>query len=297
MGTGISGAVSIISIAFGKKDIEKANRVAGNTFMVFWTVAILITIFGLVYLEELLYAMGVTESLMPYAREYTRIILLGAVTSTGFSSLIRAEGSSKYAMYQWIIPISANIILDPILIFVFYLGIRGAAIGTVISQCISVAMCVYYFFLSGKSHMGIKLRHFLSDTIIIGEILMSGFPSFIRLASQSLTIVIINNVLRKYGGEFTIGIYGIVSKITVFLLLPLQGIIQGIQPVIGYNYGSGAKSRVSETLRCSSVIAAGYGVLMSLFLFVLSDKLMVIFSTDAEIIHRGSNILRITCLV
>ena len=186
-----SGAASIISRALGKMEMGKANRVAANTFAIFWTVAILITIFGLIYVEELLYAMGVTENLMPYAREYTRIILLGAVTSTGFSSLIRAEGSSKYAMYQWVIPVSANIILDPIFIFVFHLGLQGAAIATVISQCISVVMSVYYFFFSGKSHLNIKLRHFLPDLKIIGEILIIGLPSFIQMASYSLTIVII----------------------------------------------------------------------------------------------------------
>ena len=291
-----AGAASIISRALGKNDIEKASRVAANTFAVFWTVAVLITIFGLIYMEELLYAMGVTNNLMPYAKEYTRIILIGAVTSTGFSSLIRAEGSSRYAMYQWVIPMTVNIILDPIFIFAFHLGIQGAAIATVISQCISVVMSIYYFFLSGKSHLKFRIRHFLPVFRIIGEIILIGLPSFIQLASHSLTIVIINNVLRKYGGDLTISTYGIASKISVFLMIPLQGIIQGIHPIIGYNYGSNARTRVSETLRRSSVIAAGYGFLISISLFVLSDPLIFIFSSNAQIIRLGSNILRITCL-
>lgn len=291
-----AGAASIISRSLGKNDIKKASRVAANTFTVFWSVAILITIFGLIYMEELLYAMGVTVKLMPYAKEYTRIILIGAMTSTGFSNIIRAEGSSRYAMYQWVIPVTANIILDPIFIFALRFGIQGAAIATVISQCISVVMSVYYFFLSGKSHLKFKLRHFILDFKIIGEIIMIGLPSFIQLASHSLTIVIINNVLRKYGGDLAISTYGIASKISVFLMIPLQGIIQGIQPIIGYNYGSNVRIRVNETLSRSSVIAVGYGILISLTLFLLSEQLIFIFSSDAEIIHLGSNILRITCL-
>lgn len=110
-----SGAASVISRALGKQDVDKASNVAANTFGFFWVIAIVITIVGTLFMDQMLYGMGVTENLLPYAREYTKIILLGAITSTGFSSLIRAEGNSKFAMYLWVIPVFANIVLDPIL--------------------------------------------------------------------------------------------------------------------------------------------------------------------------------------
>lgn len=291
-----AGAASIISRAIGENDIEKANKTAANTFVVFWLIALLISFFGLIYLDKILYAMGVTDKLLPYAREYTRIILIGAVTSTGFSSLIRAEGSSKYAMYQWIIPIMANIVLDPILIFAFHLGIRGAAIATVLSQCISVAMFFYYYFFSRKTQLSLRINHFILDIRIIGEICLIGMPSFIQMASQSLTIIVINNVLRNYGGDLYISTYGIVNKIVVFLLIPLQGIVQGIQPIIGYNYGAGIKSRVSVTLKYASKIAASYGLLCSVLIVLLSKFLLYPFTNDVDIIQIGNGMLKIVCL-
>lgn len=290
------GAASIISRSLGKKDLEKASQIAANTFGFFWFVAILITIFGSIFLDELLYGMGVTENLLPYARVYMRIILLGTITSTGFSSLIRAEGNSRYAMYLWVIPIIINVILDPIMIFVFRLGVAGAAIATVASQCVSFGMSMHYYFISGKSQLNIKLRHFIPDLRIIGEIVKIGLPTFLQLAGNSLTIIIINNVLRTYGGDLTISTYGMVNKITGFLLVPIQGLLQGVQPIIGYNYGAGMKARVGKALKLSSVFAGCYGVIVSILLFFISEQLMYIFSSEADVIRLGSYILMITNL-
>ena len=141
-----SGAASVISRALGEKDGERASRAVGNSFAFFLAVALLVTVFGLLFLDPLLYLMGVTPSLLPYARTYLRIILLGAVTCTGFSNLIRAEGSSRYAMCIWVIPLSINMVLDPVLIFGFDMGIAGAAIGTVAAQCVSMGMSVSVLF-------------------------------------------------------------------------------------------------------------------------------------------------------
>ena len=291
-----AGAGSIISRAIGKGDIEKASRVAANTFGFFWICALLITLFGLIFLDYLLYGMGVTEKLMPYAKTYTRIILLGAVASTGFSSLIRAEGSSTYAMLQWVVPVTANIILDPILIFGFGMGVNGAALATVISQGISLFFCLRYFFLSGKTQLSIRLCHFKPDRKIIGEILSIGMPSFIQLTGRSLIIILINNVLRSYDGDLAISAYGIVNKITTFLMIPVYGMLQGIQPIIGYNHGAGLKIRVRKTLSYASLAAGLTGIMLTFILLFLSERLFSVFSTDSEFIWIGSRILKITCL-
>jgi putative MATE family efflux protein len=291
-----AGAASIISRAIGQKDIEKASKTAGNTFITFWFIALLITVFGLIHLDGILYAMGVTPKLLPYAREYMRIILIGAVTSTGFSSLIRAEGSSKYAMYQWILPVLANVILDPVFIFTFHQGIRGAAMATVISQVLSVGMFVHYYFLSGKTQLNLQINHFIPDVKMIVDICLMGMPSFVQIASQSVTIIIINNVLKQYGGDLYISTYGIVNKIVVFLLIPIQGIVQGIQPIIGYNYGAGIKIRVRETIKYACKIAGGYGLLVSAGIILLPKLLIYPFTDNKALIVMGSGIIKIICL-
>lgn len=288
-----SGAASVMSRAFGEKDYEKANKTAANTFVLFYVIALLVTIFGLVFLNQLLYAMGVTNALLPYARNYTRIILIGAVTSTAYSSLIRAEGSSKYAMYVWVIPMLMNIILDPIFIFGFHMGVTGAAVATVIAQCVSVVMSIYYFFLSGQSSLKIKLRHFIPNGKILQEIIFIGMPSFIQMFGYSISIIIINQILKKYGGDLSISTYGIVSKINTFLIIPMNGIVQGIQPIIGYNYGAQKKQRVRETMKKASFITGLYGIIISLSLIVLAEPIMYIFTSDPAVIRMGSYILKI----
>ena len=291
-----AGAASVISRALGENNIEKAGRAAANTFVVFWGIALLITILGLIFLSTILFVMGVTDKLLPYANEYTRVVLIGAVTSTGFSSLIRAEGSSKYAMYQWIIPVAANMILDPILIFAVHLGVTGAAVATVLSQCISVAMFVYYYFLSSKTQLKIRLKYFIPDFRIIVEICSIGMPSFIQMASQSFTIIIINNVLRKYGGDLYISTYGIVNKITVFLIIPVQGILQGIQPIIGYNYGAGKKQRVMQTLKYSGKLTGYYGIICYILIVIFTKFVLYPFTSKLDIINIGTGMLKIICI-
>lgn len=286
-----SGAASVISRALGEGDREKAAKAAANTFVLFYAAALLITVFGLLWLDELLHFMGVTDTLMPYARVYTRIILLGAVTSTGFSSLIRAEGSSRYAMYIWVIPMGANILLDCILIFGFRMGVVGAAVGTVAGQGISMAMSIYYFYISGKSVLHISLRHFIPETAIIGEVAGIGIPSFLQLSGQSAALIIVNQFLRKYGGDLAISSYGIANRIIVFFLFPIQGIAQGLQPVIGYNKGADKPDRVRKALYTASAMSAVYGIAAYLLTVMLSDIFMRLFTSDPAVIQTGSHIL------
>ena len=233
------GAASVMSRAFGENDQERAAKAAGNTMGLFYLSAILVTVLGLLFLEPMLYAMGVTNTLLPYAKRYTSIILLGAVTSTGFSSLIRAEGNSRYAMYIWVIPLSANIVLDMLFIFGLGLGETGAALGTVLAQSISMCMSIYYFFLSGKSILSLTLRHFIPDWRILREVILIGIPSFLQLSGYSVSILIVNVFFKKYSGDLGLSTYVIVIKINTLLLFPITGLAQGIQPIIGYNQGAG----------------------------------------------------------
>ena len=287
------GAASVMSRAFGENDQERAAKAAGNTMGLFYLTAILVTVLGLLFLEPMLYAMGVTDTLLPYAKRYTGIILLGAVTSTGFSSLIRAEGNSRYAMYIWVIPLSANIVLDILFIFGLGLGETGAALGTVLAQSISMYMSIYYFFLSGKSILSLTLRHFIPDWRILREVILIGIPSFLQLSGYSVSILIVNVFLKKYSGDLGLSTYGIVSKINTLLLFPITGLAQGIQPIIGYNQGAGKNRRVKETLGKAYRIAAGYSVVTYGIILCFAPIMLRMFTPENEVIDTGSTILKI----
>lgn len=289
------GAASVMSRAFGEGDLEKAERAAANTFGLFYGIAALVTVTGLLFLERLLGWMGVTEALLPYAKSYTAVILLGAATSTGFSSLIRAEGNSRYAMLQWVIPMAANVVFDAVLIFVFRLGALGAAVGTVLAQCISVAMGVRYFFFPGMTALRIGPRHFLPDAALLREIIVTGLPSFLQTAGQSAVVLLVNRTLGRCGQEGLIGTYGIVSRLYLFLLFPVMGLVQGLQPVIGYNQGAGKRERVAAALRAASVAAGGYGVLAAGFTAVSAPYLMGLFTPKEAVVLAGGRMLGIIC--
>lgn len=289
-----SGAASVMSRAFGRKDYEKATKTAANTFLLFYITAILVTILGLCFLEQFLYAMGVTDTLLPYAKSYTRIILAGAVTSTGFSSLIRAEGSSRYAMYIWVIPMSANILLDILFIFGLRMGVIGAAAGTVMAQAISMFMSIYYFFLSGKSCLKFSVKDFIPDKGIIREVILIGIPSFLQMSGYSISIIIVNQFLRKYGGDLPISTYGIVSRVNTLFLFPVMGLVQGIQPIIGYSNGAGKPVRTAETLKKSSMLAVLYGACGYLVILLFSSQILRLFTTDEGILKLGSTVLKLT---
>ncbi len=285
------GGASVLSRALGEKDEKKANKVIANSFGIFFVTAAFITVSGLIFLEPLLYAVGVTKTLMPYAKAYTRIILSAAVVSTGFSSLIRAEGSSRYAMYIWTIPTGINLLLDPILIIGFHMGISGAAVGTAVSWCVSMAMSIWYFFLSGRRNVRIKIEDFRPDLRLLAEILGIGIPTFLQTAGYSLSVVFVNHILKNHGGTMVISTYGIVSKAYTFLLLGITALMQGIQPIIGYNYGQNKMDRVKETLRKSYWIVSLYGGMTAAVLFFFSHNMISLLTSDPEVIAMGGDIL------
>lgn len=287
-----SGGACVLSRALGEKDYEGANRAAAQTFGAFYAVAVCVTIFGLLFLDELLYAMGITEELLPYAREYTGIILLGAVTSTGFSNLIRAEGDGKYAMYIWVIPVTANVVLDVLFIFGFHWGVKGAAGATVLSQMISMGMSIYFFYFSGRSALRLSWRHFIPNPRCLREILLTGLPSFVQMSGAAVSIVVVNRFLKQYG-SLPINVYGLVSKVNAFFVFPITGLAQGMQPIIGYNEGARKRKRVRETLQAASFAAAGYGAAVFVVTLAVSEWMMRLFTSDAAAVELGGHVLAI----
>lgn len=242
MGT---GGATLISRALGEGDRERSAQIAAHTFMTFWMAAILFTFVGLAFLEPILSIVGPDEFLAPYARDYLRVIILGSITSTGFSALIRAEGNTKFALYIWVIPTLINIIGDAVFILVLHLGTTGAAAATVLCQAVSAGMSVYYFFFSKRDAYKLKLRHFRPNLRLIGEIIAIGSPSLLSQIGASISSTVTNRCFLTFGGAAALSAFGIVSRIQSFFTLPQSGIVQGMQPIVGYNDAANKKERTA----------------------------------------------------
>ena len=195
-----TGASVLISRALGANNAEGAARAAANTFLTFWSAAIAFGVVGLMFLEPILTLLGTDPQLTPYTRDYLRILLCGTVFSTGFSSLIRAEGNARYALLIWIIPVSLNIIADALFLMVFHWGVKGAAASTVLTWMLSFSMSIYYFFFSGRDAYAIRRRHFKPDLRLIGDVIAQGSPALLTQISGSISSGIINGIFLNTGG-------------------------------------------------------------------------------------------------
>jgi len=293
------GAASAISRSLGAKDVEKADYVAGNSFLCIIVLSAIIAAIGLIFTEPMLRFFGSTETILPYAKDYITIILWGSIFfsfAVSSNNLIRAEGNAKIAMTAMLIGAILNMILDPIFIFVFKLGIKGVALATIISQFISFLFILKYLY-SGKSSLKIKLHHLKPRIHIITEIFTVGFASFARMVTGSIVAIIVNNSLRIFGGDIALIIFGIVHRVIMFLFMPLFGVVQGMQPIVGFNYGAKKLDRVKEAIKLSlfTITAiATFGWLMAeLFPF----EIISVFTRDAEVIEKGSTIIRIVLSV
>lgn len=291
---GIGGA-SVISRRLGENKAEEADQVFGNVLFSILIVSSFGFIGAFTFLEPLLHLFGATEAIMPYAKDYLFPIMLGAFFfSFAFTTnnIIRSEGNSRFAMMTMIIPSVMNIILDPIFIFSLDMGVQGAALATVISQA-SVSLVILFYFLNGKSSLNVNLSFLKPQWKVMKEVLAIGMPAFIRQVSGSGMMIAINLMLIKFGGEFEVGVFGIVQKLAMFTIMPMVGVLQGMQPIIGYNYGAKNYERLKETiqlgLKVVSIISTGIFLLMMIF----PENLMQIFTGDAATIETGAGAIRI----
>lgn len=283
---GVGGA-SIVSRALGEKNIERASRTVANTFLIFWMVAITITIFGALLIEPIVYVLGATDRIAPYAIEYGRIIFLGAITSTGFSAIIRADGSSRFSTAIWVIPVLVNTVLCWLFIIVLHLGAAGAALATVTGQAVSAGMSIYFFFFRKPCSYQIEAAYFKPDKAIIGEVLLIGLPSFLKSISASLVMIVTNNLLKLIGGDSALGVFAIISRLYVALSLPQTGIVQGMQPLVGYNFGQKRFERVRKTVTLSLAATIIYGLLVCSLCLLIPTTLISLLSRENTIITEG----------
>ena len=293
------GAASMISRSLGKKDFDRAGLTAGNSFIAITILGIVFSVIIFVFMNPILRLFGATENILPYARDYLFIIAFGFVyfpflVST--NNLIRSEGDAKNSMIILLLATISNIILDPIFIFVFKLGIKGAAYATIIAQFIGFVYAILYY-VRKKSSIKIKIHHFRLKFSVIKEMVSLGFASFIRQVSASFLIILVNNSLRVYGGDIAIAAYSVVNRIVMFVTMPLFGIVAGVQPMIGYNYGAMKMNRVKESLKVSILSTVVIGLFFSILFLVFPAPVISIFSNDPELIASGAFPLRMIILL
>ena len=254
------GAASRISIRLGEGRPEEAERILGNAITLLTGGMVGITILGLAFKRPLLLLFGASPDTYDYANDYITIILLGAVfqgLGFGLNHSIRAEGSPKIAMYSMLLGAVTNIVLDPIFIFLLGMGIRGAAIATVISQMVTM-LWVLHHFMSGKS----RIRFHPSNLKLQGPIVLSivsiGVSPFLMQVAASVVGIVSNNALKDTGGDMAIGAMTVIQSIVIFFLMPVFGINQGAQPIMGFNYGAKAYDRVRKTLLLAILAASAF---------------------------------------
>lgn len=257
------GGNTLVSIKLGQDKHDDAEKIIGNSVTLLVLVSIVISIIGLLYLEPLLKTFGASPSNIGYAKDYMRIILYGAplqVLGFGMNNFIRGDGSPKVAMGTMLIGAILNTILDPIFIFIFKMGVEGAALATIISQGVS-AIWVMYYFIKGDSMLKVKREYLRLKLHIIAEIISLGFAPFSMQIAASMVTVILNTNLQKYGGDLAISSMSVIQSITQLILMPIFGINQGAQPILGYNHGAKKYDRVRETLKYAIIGATSITIL------------------------------------
>lgn len=293
------GSTSLLSIRLGEKKIDEAERIIANGMSLLLITSIAISVLGLIFLEPILEAFGASESVMPYSVQYMQIILIGGVfqgIGFGMNNYIRALGSPKTSMLTMLIGALLNTILDPIFIYIFHWGIRGAAIATVFSQFVSSVWVLYYFF-GGKSYLKIRFRNMRLHFGTVAKILSLGFPPFIMQIAASVMNTIMNRKLQLYGGDIAISAMGITSSVNMMILMPIFGLNQGAQPIIGYNFGARNFHRVKETVRHGMVGATIIVLIGFAITRIFPAQLVALFGkNDLELIRIGTRSIQIFLL-
>lgn len=290
-----SGGAPRASICMGKQDNKSAEQILGNCFSLQIVVSIVLTVVLLIWNKDLLMAFGASKNTLEYATDYMHIYALGTLfvqLTLGMNAFITAQGFTTTSMVSVLIGAICNITLDPVFIFVFNMGVKGAALATVLSQAISTIWVVV--FLSGKKtqlhlrkkYMGLKPKVFLPCVAL-------GLATFIMQASESVVTICFNSSLLHYGGDIAVGAMTILTSVMQFAMLPLQGIAQGSQPIASYNYGAKNADRVKKTFRLLVITCLTYSTLLWATVQIIPKVFVSIFTSDAKLVTFTAPMLKI----
>ena len=283
-----NGAAANLSLKLGEGKKEEGGKIVGSAVTVSIIFSIILSVIAYFFLPKLVYMFGCTENVYQYAVDYGKIIILGApfmIIYSALSQLIRADGSPKYSMVLLVVGAILNIILDPIFIFTFNMGVKGVAIATVIGQIVSFAMAILY--LKKVKSVKLEKESFKVDKSIT-RTLGLGLSSFITQSTVLALFVFMNNMmtkygaLTKYGADIPLSVYGVISKINSLYISTILGISIGAQPIIGFNYGAGNYERVKETLRKVLTINLVVGLIFNIIFYLFPKEIVSIFITNSD---------------
>jgi putative MATE family efflux protein len=290
-----AGAAALLSIRMGQKDYESANIILGNVVTLNIIIGLVFTIVSFIFLDPILLFFGASETTLPYAKDFMRVILLGNIIThlyMGLNAILRSMGHPEKAMIATITTVVINLILNPLFIFGFKWGIQGSALATVLSQAV---MLIWQLkFLSNKDNfIHFKKQFFKLQAKVVKSSLAIGLSPFLMNAAASLVVIIINQGLIRTGGDLAVGAYGIVNRIAFLFVMIVMGFNQGMQPIAGYNFGANLFHRVDEVLR-KTVIRA---TIVTTFGFIIGElfphAVASIFTNDEELISIAANGMRI----
>jgi len=293
MSIGVGGA-SIISRSLGEKNLLKAAHTFANQITLTLLITVLVVLLGLLFVDSILPVFGGKGALFSYAKTYYLIVMYG-VPVLAFCMMannsIRAEGKPKIAMYAMLLPSVSNLTLDYLFINVFDWGMMGAAWATTLSYGVCAAY-ILYFFLSDKSVLRPRLQAFVLQLDLVKEISSLGSVTLVRQAMVSITVLLVNNILFSFGGESSITVYAILSRMLMFATFPIFGITQGFLPIAGYNYGAKNWQRVRKTINTSILYASVLATLVFVLIVFFSESIPQIFSDDLEVSQQTPQALR-----
>lgn len=283
------GGSTMFAIARGKQEEEQAEKIMGNAFSLLLGFAIVLMMVCYLFRRPILYLFGASDTSYVYADAYLKIYLLGTpftMLTTGLNGFINGQGFPKVGMMTTIIGALLNLILDPVFIFGFDMGVSGAALATILSQLVS-AIWVLYFLTGKKAILHLRRKYFIPDAKLVKEILTLGTPGFIMQGTNCLVQVVCNATLQNWGGDLYVGVMTILNSVREILTLPVMGIANGAQPVLGYNYGAKQFRRVKEGIRFTALTGIGYTVLAWILVMLFPKELITIFSDDTALLEPG----------
>lgn len=290
-----AGGAPRAAIAMGQRDNDRAEKIMGNCFTMLLIFAVVLTGVFYVSAPNLLTLFGASEVTLPYALDYARIYILGSIcvlVVMGMNTFITTQGFAKISMLTTVIGAVINIVLDPIFIFVLDMGVKGAALATVLSQAVG-AVWILRFLTGKKSALRLKVSNMKLQGSIIGPCLALGVSTFVMLSTESLLSMSFTSSLAKYGGDLAVGAMTIITSVSQLVTMPLQGICQGAQPIVSFNFGAGNDERVKKTFRLQLIICVTYATLFWALLMICPTVFASIFNNDPGLVSYTGWAIRI----
>src|SRR6056297_1431063 len=289
------GTGTLISRQLGREQTTEVNRTAGNGFLMIILISVFFSILGLIFTKPIMVALGATPTILPYASDYGSILFIGMLWfpfCVSSSNYLRAEGNARDAMYAMLTGLLVNVVLDYVFIFPLDMGIRGAAYASIIGKFTTLVYLAWYF--TGSRHLiQFRIRDLRLDKKVLKPAFSVGLSGFGMRSSSSVANIILNHTLGALGGDIAIATFGIIYKITLFFGMPLFGLNQGMQPIVGFNYGADKKARIKKTMKLGYVYGVAYGLIAVVIFQVFARPIFSLFTTNEELLEIGPRALRI----